>query len=359
MADFFSQLVYACANEDTQAELDALHPGPSDTVLCITGSGARPLDLLIAQPGAVVSVDLNPVQNRLLSLKMAAIRTLSYQDFGRLMGFLPSHPSRRFAYFQQVKPALSPEDALYWDKNGAQVSAGILYTGKWERYIRGIALAGLTRQRTLRQLMAAPDVTTQYEIWKKSWDNGLWRAYLRTVCSTWFWRNIIREPGAALIAPETDPAAYMAACLDRMMQTRLLRSSFFATMMFTGRMDPAGDLPLHLQESHYETLRAGLDRVEIITADLSAYLHQTERRFEAYSLSDFSSYTPMPTYAHTWEGVMRTASPGARVCERFFLVRPSYEPEGLIRDTTAETRIAGYEKTGIYTFRIGSVRSLT
>src|SRR3989337_2234761 len=43
---FFKTLNYASVNEDWRTEAEALRPGPEDTVLCVTGSGDRPLDLL-------------------------------------------------------------------------------------------------------------------------------------------------------------------------------------------------------------------------------------------------------------------------------------------------------------------------
>src|SRR3989304_1188591 len=47
---FFKTLNYASVNEDWRTEAEALRPGPEDTVLCVTGSGDRPLALLALRP---------------------------------------------------------------------------------------------------------------------------------------------------------------------------------------------------------------------------------------------------------------------------------------------------------------------
>ena len=65
--DFMTTLNYASCNEDWRSEWDALEIKPNDRVLCITGSGDRPLNLLLQNPKDVIAMDLNPIQNNLAS----------------------------------------------------------------------------------------------------------------------------------------------------------------------------------------------------------------------------------------------------------------------------------------------------
>ncbi|HKZ00179.1 MAG TPA: DUF3419 family protein, partial [Rhabdochlamydiaceae bacterium] len=68
MANFYSRLSYSFGNEDWITELEALRIKPGDRVVCITASGDRPLHLLLADLGELVSVDANPFQNHLFEL---------------------------------------------------------------------------------------------------------------------------------------------------------------------------------------------------------------------------------------------------------------------------------------------------
>ena len=55
--DFFNKINYSASNEDSESERIALSLTSEDTVLCITGSGARSLDLLVDSPKEIVSID--------------------------------------------------------------------------------------------------------------------------------------------------------------------------------------------------------------------------------------------------------------------------------------------------------------
>jgi S-adenosylmethionine-diacylglycerol 3-amino-3-carboxypropyl transferase len=77
---FMTTLNYASCNEDWRSEWDALKITSDDRILCITGSGDRPLNLLFQGPGKVIAMDLNPVQNHLLRLKVAAMKELPYDE---------------------------------------------------------------------------------------------------------------------------------------------------------------------------------------------------------------------------------------------------------------------------------------
>ncbi len=89
MPSFLETLNYSSSNEDSNSELKALCIDKNDSILSITGSGARALDLLIKNPAKIVSIDFNPCQNHLLELKIAAIQHLEYQEFLEFLGARP------------------------------------------------------------------------------------------------------------------------------------------------------------------------------------------------------------------------------------------------------------------------------
>ena len=73
MSRFYERLNYSFGNEDPFTELKALRIKPSDTVVCVTASGDRPLNLMSCPLEKIYCVDLNPIQNHLLSLKLQTI----------------------------------------------------------------------------------------------------------------------------------------------------------------------------------------------------------------------------------------------------------------------------------------------
>ena len=112
-----NNLVYNTCWEDPRLDRVALELTPSDNVMVITSAGCNALDYALTGPNSVHAVDMNPRQNALLELKLAAIRDLEYEDFyrmfgdGRLPGVVPIYEQKLLgqanqAIFRQRPPAV-------------------------------------------------------------------------------------------------------------------------------------------------------------------------------------------------------------------------------------------------------------
>ncbi|MCL4475208.1 MAG: BtaA family protein, partial [Nitrospirae bacterium] len=194
MVPFLETLNYSSSNEDGRSEIKALGIKGQDSVLCITGSGARPLDLLTQVPKEIVSVDFNPCQNFLLELKMESIRCLDYEEFLQFIGVRPCR-TRGYLY-KGIQQSLSTGAKSFWDSHPEMIQKGVLYAGRWERYFRRLALfISLVRPRLLSRLFGSDGVREQSRIWHERWNNVSWRVFLRLVSSRMFWRHAFGDPG--------------------------------------------------------------------------------------------------------------------------------------------------------------------
>ncbi len=79
-------IVYNQCWEDPRLDRIALKLTPEDRVVVITSAGCNALDYALAGAGHVHAVDMNPRQNALLELKLAAAKSLDYEDFFQLFG---------------------------------------------------------------------------------------------------------------------------------------------------------------------------------------------------------------------------------------------------------------------------------
>jgi S-adenosylmethionine-diacylglycerol 3-amino-3-carboxypropyl transferase len=350
---FFEQVNYSASTEDGQAEITALELKPTDRVLCITGSGARTLDLLLANPGSIVSLDFSAPQNHLLELKMVAYRYLTYAEFRILMGLEGSSSSLKL--FESIEKYLSPNSHGFWERNRDCIRKGVLYCGTWEKILRFLSYTKYLRTYHVDGLLEATDLPTQMAYWKKHWTGFFFKNYLRLLSNRFLWVKVIREPGARLIAPDFDVAGYLLDCLQRMANHSLLRENPYANLLFYGRYTNRCRLPLHLQLEHFETIRARIDRIEIQTGELASYLRESEDSFDAYSLSDFSSYATPENYDQAWQAIIASARKHSRYCERFFLVHREPPKEALLRNKELENILRSIDHTCMYTFHAGSI----
>ncbi|WP_435357122.1 DUF3419 family protein [Emticicia sp. SJ17W-69] len=355
---FFEKINYSACNEDSESERKALRLTTEDTILCITGSGARSLDLLIDSPKKIISVDFNITQNYLLAIKIAAYKSLNYTDFKSFIGL--ENCSSRQEIYKKVEILLSLEAKTYWDKNFDLIEKGILYCGTWELILRTMAKLAFFRRKEIKNLMESHTVAIQQDYWTKHWDNAIWRFFLKIISNRFLWTKIVREPGALLIPKEFDIYEYMRSRMYYMANNHLLRTNHFANLLFYGEYKPDCLLPIHLREENFEIIKNQVDKIEIITDSLLNVLDNQKLvgSVNAYSLSDFSSYADAEMYNEIWGKIVKNTTNEIKFCERFFLVKR--EPEKLSnlieRNNVLEKQLYDEDLSAIYTFCVGRIK---
>lgn len=110
---FGDEYIYAFTWEDSEVDDQILKLNSDDHVLAITSAGDNILSYLLRGPAKVHAVDLNPNQNHLLELKVAAFRALPYSDFWKLFGE-GKHPDFRSLLLNKLSPFLSSRAFQYW-----------------------------------------------------------------------------------------------------------------------------------------------------------------------------------------------------------------------------------------------------
>jgi S-adenosylmethionine-diacylglycerol 3-amino-3-carboxypropyl transferase len=361
---FMRTLNYTSVNEDWRTEAAGLRIGATDDVLCITGSGARPLDLLALDPARVVAIDLNPVQNHLLHLKIAAMRRLPYEEYAAFLGLraasAPWRPgARRAELWRALSAEVPPATRDFWGGRPAMIRAGVLYLGRWERFYRRAAMLGrLLRPRAIPALFEFRALEDQRDFVRRHWDTPLWRAAWATVCSPVTSRLVFRDPAYYRhVAVPVARVLYerMRASLERY----LARENFMVGLCLRGWL-PDGDLPPHLTPEGHATIRTRLDRLQVVTADVVEYLHEPARGgFTRFSLSDVPSFLTAPGFEALVDGATRSAAPGARVVIRQFLTRytlPASLAARLAREPELEVRLAREDRAFAYDFLVAEVR---
>ncbi len=359
MPSFLETLNYSSCNEDSNSELNALCIDQTDSVLSITGSGARSLDLLIKMPAKIISIDFNPCQNYLLELKMAAIQHLEYEEFLEFIGVCPSQ--KRTYVYQRLRHSLNTDARDFWNRQLGLIEKGVIYQGRWEKYFLKLAqIVGIIRRDLRHQLFNCTCVDDQANLWNKEWNNIVWRSILRLISFRFVWKTLFRDPGFYLYVPgQFSIYRYLRDQFSSAMSNILMRESSFARLLFFGKYDSDGALPIHLQRKHYQTIRNSLSCIQIVTQSLTEYLVQCgKRQFQKYSLPDFSSYTTITEYLSIWKGIVKTAFEGAIVCERQFLVKrevPRDVRENINRKGELENKHMVNDNSIFYTFIIAKI----
>lgn len=167
---FNDEYIYAFTWEDSRVDKELLNLGPDDVVLAITSAGDNILSYLMQSPARVHAIDLNPAQNHLLELKVAAFTALDYSDVWKIFGE-GKHPDFRSLLISKLSPHLSSRAFQYWLSNahiftnpsgrGLYDTGGSRYAIRFFRWISTLFLC----RSAVRQLLSASTLEEQRPIY--------------------------------------------------------------------------------------------------------------------------------------------------------------------------------------------------
>ncbi|MEP6017883.1 MAG: DUF3419 family protein [Paracoccaceae bacterium] len=352
---FFQNLNFSSSNEDGDTELTAL--AGTSRIVCLTGSGTRPLDMLMSNADEVIALDVNPSQNALLCLKLAAIEVLERSQFLAFIGITQS--KKRIETYRQFRHRLAPEMQEYWDQKQRLIASGVWYAGKWEKLLLWNArFLKLFRGRSIDALLNANTLDEQASIWALKFNDSHLQTAIEMIGRKWVWRWVMREPAGEFLPGPKTVGLRLAQDFERSSTSFLFRDSDFATLIFRGRIDPVHALPTHLRPENYNIVRERLSKIRVVEGGLADLGTLSTKEVDGFSLSDFGSYTGPDIYAACWSGIIASAAPGARFCERIFMNDLCLPYPVIKEDIQMSKQLTATDKAVIYRVRAGTIEPL-
>ncbi len=350
-----SAIWYSACNEDGASEIAALQPA-GKRILCITASGSRAFDLLLADPAEVVAIDQNPAQTALAELFAAAYLHCDYPAFCGFAG-LRDDPARG-ERLDALLPFLPAPSRAFWERNRGIAAQGLLYCGRWEGFLRRFRQwAGRRRRELADRLLGTADREAQWALWQAEWDDWQWRFFLRALAFRPLWRWGLREPGIAFVPPDFDMTGYARDRFDHAARDLALAKLPFAWLLLNGGYHP-DVLPPYLTETGHGLIRERIARLTFHTASLQETIAAADPgAFDGASLSDYSSYCDLAEQRRVWRDLARGLRSGAAVCERKFFNKSGMQVPlefGFGRDTAREEQLNGSDGAWFYTFVVAT-----
>jgi betaine lipid synthase len=169
---FNDEYIYAFTWEDSRMDARLLKITGDDVILAITSAGDNILSYALERPKRIHAVDLNPSQNHLLELKVAAFRSLDYDDVFKLFGE-GKHENFHKLLLEKLSPHLSSHAFDYWLHFGESTfgskAQGLYFTGGSRHALKLVQwISGTLGIRAdIRRLCEAQTLAEQREIWTK------------------------------------------------------------------------------------------------------------------------------------------------------------------------------------------------
>lgn len=169
---FNEEYIYSFTWEDARVDSRLLKITSDDVILALTSAGDNILSYALERPKRIHAVDLNPAQNHLLELKVAAFRGLDYQNFWKMFGE-GKHDDFHKLLVEDLSPHLSSHAFDFWLHAGPSTfdsrGKGLYFTGGSRHALKLISWLGslLGIRKDMDKLGEAQTLAEQREIWTK------------------------------------------------------------------------------------------------------------------------------------------------------------------------------------------------
>lgn len=326
-------IVYNQCWEDPRLDRVALELTPQDRVVVITSAGCNALDYALAGAGHVHAVDMNPRQNALLDLKLAAAKVLDWEDFFQIFGRGKAHHWKTL-YPQKIRPLLIPDVQRFWDKQGKMFSP---YGRRKSFYFRStsgtfawlvnVYIDKVAKLRdSINAMLATDSVEQQQDLFQQyKLAERLWRPFIKWAMKRDMTLALLGVPQAQRRQiDEQYPGGILQFVIDRVetVFTKLpLKDNYFWRVYLTGEYTPEC-CPEYLRKENFEAMKTSVvNRVTTHTDSVLAFVNgQPEGQITRFILldhMDWLSRDPKRTIlTEEWQGIMDKAAPNARVLWR-------------------------------------------
>jgi S-adenosylmethionine-diacylglycerol 3-amino-3-carboxypropyl transferase len=341
------RLMFTQSWEDPACDLAALSVRPGESLLAVTSGGDNVLGFLLTDPASVVAVDINPAQAWLFELKRAAFLNLTHREVRAFFGLDPGEP---LEFYGAIRPELSSEARAFWDARREFIERGVLVSGGFERYfamLRALLSLALGRERLEKLFTLEP--AAQRTFYDREWNTRAWRALLQVACSRWVLGKKL-DPSWFAQTEASDFGRHFTRLAEHAVADLPARSNYFLAQILLGRYVDAQSVPEYLRPENHETIRARLDRVTTVTADIAeALAAMPSRSIDAFALSNVFEYSPRTVFESSCAEIARVARPGARLALRnLFAPRRLGEQPGFRVDAALSKRLRDADRGFIY-----------
>jgi S-adenosylmethionine-diacylglycerol 3-amino-3-carboxypropyl transferase len=324
----FERLLFAQCWEDPRMDIEALRPGPGKRLLVVTSGGCTALTLALEGAEKVIAVDLNAAQSWLLHLKIAGVRVLEYPEYLELLGVRTS--TWRQDLYTRCRPVMPARARAYWDREIERIEAGVLDSGRYERYLAKfrMILRTLHGEKRIARLLELHDLDEQRRFYEEEWDTAAWRLFFRV----FFSRTVLGFAGLdraffTYVEGISDFGEHFLGRARHVLTDLPVRDNYFLAQICRGRYLEEQALPPYLEEASFPRLKEAVRRIEVVTDDLGSLLaRMPESSIDGFAYSNVFEWVPPEAFESLLRQTHRAAKDGARVCYRNLLVRRKHLP---------------------------------
>ncbi|GGJ41827.1 DUF3419 family protein [Deinococcus roseus] len=307
----FDFIRYAQVWEDADVLLEALRPLSGGRFVSVCSAGDNALSLLTLNPQEVVALDLSEVQTFCLDFRIAALKTLPYEQVLEIIGSVPSQ--RRIGLYTRLRKALAPRSRQFWDLQEHILRNGVGSGGKFERYFalfRSYILPFLLSGYDIRQLLTPKNHSGREVFYETRFMNWRFKALMRFFFSRTMMGRLGRDPEFFAFAEGSLSDNVMKRTRHALVELDPSENPYLSWIL-RGKHDKI--LPFWLRPENFEAIRDNLDRLRYEVCSLETFVQKEAGLWDGFNLSDVFEYMPEATSDRLLSDLAQHTRPGGRL----------------------------------------------
>lgn len=347
------KLVFTHNWEDPESDHSALEIKKNESVLAITSGGCNVLGFLMFDPEVIYSIDINPAQSYLLELKIAAIKSLDFEEFIMFSGL--KECKYRLGLYEKIIPFLSKEALVFWDENTKIISNGFIMNGKYERFIK---LAGKFINLLQGRKRVLGLLTDKTEFEQKIYFDTIWNTkrfyYMFKIL---FNKRILAKRG--LVADyfhfDDGSKSFAESFYNRSKKAFRnipVKGNYFLSLYLLGKYKNEFEVPAYLQRENFEVLKSRIDKIIVITAEAQNWIDSMPNEsIDCFALSNICELMSENETNRLFASVYRTSRNQGRVIFRNLMIPrdvPNALNQKIVKNETLSKFISDNDRSFVY-----------
>ena len=347
------KLVFTHNWEDPESDHAALKIKDGESIMAITSGGCNVLGFLLFNPEIIYSIDINPTQSYLLELKVAAIKTLSFDEFISFSGLKENE--NRLAFYKKISPLLSPEAKEFWDQQKKILTQGFIMNGNYERFIiLAVKFLNLLQGRKRVQgLLADKTIEEQQIYFDKVWNTRRFHYLFKVM----FNKRMLAKRGLVgdYFHFDDGSTSFAESFYNRSRKAfRNLpaKGNYFLSLYLTGKFRNENEVPASLKRENFEVIKSRVERIKIITDEAQEWLQvMPEKSIDSFALSNICELMSEKDTSRLFASVLRTGKNNSRVVFRNLMIPrevPDEFRQQIVKDEILSRQIYESDRSFVY-----------
>lgn len=312
---------FGVSQEDFRTEESVLKIADGDIVLSLASAGEVPLSILSNCKVKITAVDISEKQIFLCKLKLACVLFIDFPQNGQFLGFGKiDKKSRAKIYFDIIRPHLSSEEIIFWDRNLKFIKNGVINAGRFEHYMNQLRFLVfmIIGRKNIFNLIKSKNLKEQTEIFDKKIAS---RKSLQWLFKVAFHPKIYKNRGLseqALIHANKTTGERFYLKFRNLCTTTLSSENYFLQYFLIGYCLNNNAFPQYLKPEYKEQIINNLSDFEICNISLQTELSEKEKGFYTkIHLSNLGDWLTETDFEALIQLLKNKCVAGTRICYRY------------------------------------------